>query len=158
MTPSTPPLDLPNKAYIFPQAVDMWPPVWWTWLVLALAILLLTVTGILLYRRRQKRTYRREALAALKKADDTLLDKELIILCHELIRRCLVSEQKLSLAALPVGSLMVELDKKRAKKHQFQSLGDDFINGPYRSQVELNAQQKALILSTTRHWIRKHHA
>ena len=157
MIPQTPPLELPHKAYMLPQAVPMWPPAWWTWLALAIVILIVIGIVLLLIKRRHKRTYRREALASLKHADDNLLDKELITLCHELIRRCLVSENRMSLAALSIESLIEKLDEKLPTKQQFHLLSDDFINGPYRGNVELTAKQRENILSITRYWIRKHH-
>ncbi|MEL0622377.1 DUF4381 domain-containing protein [Marinomonas arenicola] len=149
---------LPHKAYLLPDAVPMWPPVWWTWLAVAAVVLILFGAILLLIIRHKKRAYRREALAALKHADDKVLDKELVVLCHELIRRCLVSENKSTLAALPAPQLFNTLDQKNAAKHRFSSLPEDFISGPYRGAITLSAAQREHILSTTRYWIRKHHA
>ena len=36
-------IELPNKNYILPNAIPMWPPVWWSWLVLLVIISLLAI-------------------------------------------------------------------------------------------------------------------
>lgn len=159
MSPNSPaPIELPHKAYMLPQAIPMWPPAWWTWLAVAIIVLTIFTVILLSMKRRQKRTYRREAVGALKQAEDTMSDKELVVHCHEMIRRCLVSENKLSLAALPVTQLIDVLDQKMPKKQTFRQLGDAFINGPYQGNLELTSSQRADIVRATRLWIRKHHA
>ncbi|MBJ7538835.1 DUF4381 domain-containing protein [Marinomonas transparens] len=151
-------IELPHKAYMLPEAVAMWPPVWWTWLVLAFLILLL-LTGIaLLWQRHRKRAYRREALQILKDTVADLSDKDCIMLCHEMIRRCLISEGKRQLAALPTEALVLELDEKTTAKYQFSTLSHNFISGPYRNRIKLSVEQRQHILNVTRYWIRKHHA
>jgi hypothetical protein len=151
-------VDLPNQAYLLPQAVPMWPPVWWTWLLLALLILLIGIFLFSRYQHYQKRAYRREALAAIKNSADDLSDKECILLCHEMIRRCLISEQKHDLAALPSSTLIDKIDGSMPAKYQFSSLGNDFVDGPYRHHIELTPEQRNDMLKATNYWIRKHHA
>ncbi|SBS30345.1 hypothetical protein MSP8887_02687 [Marinomonas spartinae] len=156
MTPTSTPLELPHKGYLLPEAIPMWPPAWWTWLVVAFVVIALFSLILLLYKRRNKRKYRREALVALKNNRDNLSDKELIITCHELIRRCLISENKISQAALPSHALIAQLDSALPKKRRFDQLGDDFINGQYRADVSLAAEQKTTMIRLTCYWIRKH--
>lgn len=151
-------IDLPNKAYMLPQSVPMWPPVWWTWLIVAAIVLLLIGALIFYYRRHKKRTYRREALAGITQKVGKLNDKDCILLCHEMVRRCLMSEGKIETAALPSKTLFEILDKTLPTKRQFSIIGNEFIDGPYRSQIELTKQQRTAMLKTTCYWIRKHHA
>ena len=93
---------------------------------------------------------------SLKKNSDNLNDKELIIACHELIRRCLISENKVSQAALPSHALIAQLDSTLPKKRRFDQLGEDFINGLYRAEVSLTPEQKTTMIRLTCYWIRKH--
>ena len=157
MTASTP-TALAHKAYLLPDAVPMWPPAWWTWLVVAIIVGVLFAALVLLYTRYKRNTYRREALAALNSADEKTTDIALIVLCHELIRRCLVSENKFTQAALPTAQLIDTLDKKTPAKYRLSELEDVFVNGPYRGDINLTPEQRERILSNTRYWIRKHHA
>jgi hypothetical protein len=151
-------IDLPHKAYLLPQSVPMWPPVWWTWLIVAAVALIIIGLLILWYQRHKKRTYRREALSNIRKAADDLTDKECIQLCHEMVRRCLISEGKTETAALPSQALFSILDKSMQAKHQFASLSSEFIDGPYRNQIELSQEQRSTMIKNTCYWIRKHHA
>jgi cbb3-type cytochrome oxidase subunit 3 len=158
MAPSQATIDLPHKAYLLPQAIPMWPPAWWTWL--ALAIILMLAIGVLafFYRRHKKRIYRREALSALTTASHELDAKACILQCHEMIRRCLISEGQHETAALPSSALLEKIDQSMPKKHRFSSLGADFVDGIYQQHIELTAAQRAEMLKVTRYWIRKHHA
>ncbi|REG86485.1 DUF4381 domain-containing protein [Marinomonas pollencensis] len=158
MATATTSIALPHKAYLLPNAVPMWPPVWWTWLILAIALLLITGALFLLYKKHRRNAYRREALAALKSNAEKLADSGLIVLCHELIRRCLVSENKLSQAALPAAQLIDTLDQKSPAKYHFKQLGEVFVDGPYRGDITLTPEQRERIINNTRYWIRKHHA
>lgn len=151
-------IDLPHKAYMLPQSVPMWPPVWWTWLIVAAITLVIIGLLFLWYRRHKKRTYRREALSNITKQSSELSDKESILLCHEMVRRCLISEDKTETAALPSKTLFATLDKTMPAKRQFSALGNKFIDGPYRSQVELTTEQRNAMIKNTCYWIRKHHA
>jgi cbb3-type cytochrome oxidase subunit 3 len=151
-------IDLPNTAYLLPQAVPMWPPVWWTWLIVAVIVLLLIGLLAFCYRRHKKRTYRREALSNIAKKFSELNDKDCILLCHEMVRRCLISEGKIETAALPSKTLFEILDKTLPTKRQFSAIGNEFIDGPYRSQIELTKEQRNTMLKNTCYWIRKHHA
>ncbi|RCX07731.1 DUF4381 domain-containing protein [Marinomonas foliarum] len=151
-------IDLPHKAYLLPQSVPMWPPVWWTWLIVAAVTLIIIGLLILWYQRHKKRTYRREALSNIRKAADDLTDKECIQLCHEMVRRCLISEGKTETAALPSQALFSILDNSMQAKHQFASLSSEFIDGPYRNQIELSQEQRSTMIKNTCYWIRKHHA
>lgn len=158
LQPATKAIDLPHKAYLLPQSVPMWPPVWWTWLIVAAIVLFLIGLLILWYRRHKKRTYRREALSAVTNTSSELSDKDCILLCHEMVRRCLISEGKTETAALPSKTLFETLDKSMPAKRQFSSLGSEFIDGPYRSQIELATEQRSTMIKNTCYWIRKHHA
>ncbi|MDB4837366.1 DUF4381 domain-containing protein [Marinomonas sp.] len=151
-------LELPNKAYLLPDAIPMWPPVWWTWLVLA-AVLMGILAGLIhLIRRHKKRAYRREAVGILTTVTDDMPDKAVVLLCHETIRRSLISMGRHTQAALPNSELLDTLDKQLPEKHQFSSLGEEFAHGQYRPQLELSAEQRHKVIATTRYWIRKHHA
>ncbi|MCB5162404.1 DUF4381 domain-containing protein [Marinomonas algarum] len=151
-------IDLPNKAYLLPESIPMWPPVWWSWLVLALVLFIIATGFMAFYGRHKKRTYRREALQFLPKTTVEKTDKECILLCHELVRRCLISEGKTTLAALPSVTLFLQLDETLPDKWQFSGLGTVFIEGPYRKTVDLDQTQRERIVQVTRYWIRKHHA
>ncbi|KZN13352.1 DUF4381 domain-containing protein [Marinomonas sp. TW1] len=152
------PVDLPNKGYLLPDAVAMWPPVWWTWLVLALLCVLVISTLWWLRKRYKKRAYRREALLILKQQTRQGLEGRHIILCHELIRRCLISSGKDQQAALNSRELIAVLDQQMTKKHNFAQLGEAFIVAPYQAEVEVNTEEIQKMVTTTRYWIRKHHA
>lgn len=151
-------MSLPNEAYLLPESIPMWPPAWWTWLILALLILLIGVFAVYQYRNYKKRAYRREALNTVTKAATDLSDKECILLCHEMIRRCLISENKIETASLPSSVLLEKIDLTMPKKYQFSLLGDAFFDGPYRHSVELTPEQRTSMIKTTCYWIRKHHA
>lgn len=151
-------VDLPNKDYLLPDDIAMWPPVWWTWLVLAAILLSIAFVLFTRYRHYQKQAYRREALLAIDKASEEQTDKDCILLCHEIIRRCLLSEGHTELAALPSNTLLEKLDLSMPAKHQFSSLGEDFVNGPYRQHIQLTPEQRQTMIKATRYWIRKHHA
>lgn len=156
-------ISLPNEAYLLPHSIPMWPPVWWTWLVLIAIILLVAGALIHLYRRYKKRAYRREALANINKAalnntQDMLQDKDGILLCHEMIRRCLISENQTEMAALPSTVLLEKIDLDMPQKYQFSLLGNAFFDGPYRHDVKLTPEQRKAMFKTTGYWIRKHHA
>ncbi|RBP85882.1 DUF4381 domain-containing protein [Marinomonas rhizomae] len=151
-------IDLPNQAYMLPQSVPMWPPAWWTWLIVAAIFLFIIGLLVICYRRHKKRTYRREALSSITQKTNDLSDKDCILLCHELIRRCLISEGKTETAALPSKTLFETLDKAMPEKRQFTPLGSDFINGPYKRQIELTINQRNAMIKNTCYWIRKHHA
>ena len=151
-------IDLPNKAYMLPQSIDMWPPVWWTWLILAVVLLGLIGLLFLIYRRHKKRSYRREALANIREKSSNLDDKDCIVLCHEMVRRCLISEGKTETAALPSKTLFETLDAGIPPKRQFLAIGNEFIDGPYRSKIELTTEQRNTMIKNTCYWIRKHHA
>lgn len=151
-------IDLPHKAYMLPQSVPMWPPVWWTWLIVAAVVLFIIALLFLWYRRYKKRAYRREALSNITNTSKDLADKDCILLCHEMVRRCLISEGKTETAALPSKTLFETLDNDMPAKRQFTSLGNEFIDGPYRNQIELTSEQRSAMIKNTCYWIRKHHA
>ncbi len=153
---STPSTNLPNKSYILPEVISMWPPVWWTWFFLAVIVITITLLIFVSVKKYKKKRYRREALIKLKNAYIGLDDKDLITVCQELIRRCLVSENKLSIAALPSQLLINHLDKSLPRKQRFKQLGNIFINGPHRGDIHLNSDQKVQILNLTHYWIKKH--
>lgn len=151
-------LELPHKAYLLPEAIPMWPPAWWTWLVLLAFILFLGLMVFGLLRRHQKRGYRREALTKLNQAQMSLSNRDTIVLCHELIRRCLITENKMDLASQPAPKLIEHLDQQLKEGKRFADLDPSFIDGPYRPHLELSQAQRNAIIQTTQDWIRKHHA
>lgn len=151
-------LELPNKAYLLPNNIPMWPPVWWTWLLVVALVVIITVLCVLYYKRHQQRAYRREACQTIMQQITALSDKDSLVLCHEMVRRCLVSEGKQALASLPNAQLFTELDDQLPRKRGFSSLGAEFIDGPYRQNIVLSEQQRADMCSVTLFWIRKHHA
>ncbi|WP_339719298.1 DUF4381 domain-containing protein [Marinomonas primoryensis] len=151
-------IDLPNKAYLLPQSIPMWPPAWWTWLVLATIVLLIIGVVMFFYRRHQKYAYRREALSTIRATSGELADKACILLCHEMIRRCLISEGENEMAALPSATLLQKIDSAMPEKHRFSALGSDFVDGLYRDHIELTPEQRKEMINVTCYWIRKHHA
>ena len=159
MQTPTPPvnIELPHKAFILPSEIPMWPPAWWTWLVIA-AVLIIFI-GLLfgLIRRHKQRAYRREALALLQ-ADLTLPDKALLQHCHELIRRCLISEHNQPAAAYMTHELIQQLDKHMPAKKQFANLGQWFLDGQYQAHLSLTTDERTQLLNSTEIWLRKHHA
>lgn len=158
MAISAPAIDLPNKAYILPKAIPMWPPAWWTWAALALILLLILFVIIMGWLKYKRNSYRREALSTLKRQTPDLSDKETIILCHELIRRSLISEHKRAIAALPTEALFQLLDEDLPHKKRFHLLGNLFIQGPYQANPHISEQDKKRMIETTHYWLRKHHA
>ncbi|TYL47516.1 DUF4381 family protein [Marinomonas sp. IMCC 4694] len=158
MTEASSTIELPNKAYLLPKYIAMWPPVWWTWLLVAALLVVLLAICFFSYRRYQQRGYRRDALTSIKSMPDNLNNKQYILLCHEMVRRCLISERQQLLASLPSTVLFENLDRHLPKKHRFGSLGAVFIEGPYRPQIELTSEQRTRMIQVTCYWIRKHHA
>ncbi|GAB3477596.1 DUF4381 domain-containing protein [Marinomonas epiphytica] len=150
-------VDLPNKAYLLPDSIAMWPPAWWTWPSLAVALALLFLCVLFGYRHYRKNAYRREAIRALLEQANQARDQPLITLCHEMVRRCLVTQHNYHLAAQPSHSLFTKLDEDMPKKLSFELLGEVFIQGAYQAQLHLTDQQRQSMIKTTCHWIRKHH-
>ncbi|BFM47906.1 DUF4381 domain-containing protein [Marinomonas sp. THO17] len=158
MIPSTSATELPNKAYLLPDAIAMWPPVWWTWPIIV--VLLSSIMMVIWWwiRRYHKRAYRREALALLNSKLPQCSAKDTIVLCHELIRRCLVSLGQEQKAALSSRELVAYLDIDMPTKRQFSQLGDIFISAPYQQHVALDKERLDTMIATTRYWIRRHRA
>lgn len=157
MQDSLPSIELPNKAYILPDAVPMWPPAWWTWVVLGALVTLLLIIIVMLWVRRRRRAYRREALSLLRNTH-SMSDQECIIECQHIIRRCLISSQQHSLSALTMTELLPLLDKSMPRQHQFSQLGSWFPNGSYIPDIALSSEQKAQLYKTVSLWIRRHRA
>jgi len=150
-------IDLPNKAFILPEAIPMWPPVWWTWLALLLVVVILSILCRKLYQRHKNNAYRKEAMKLLDDTDE-LSDKALLTHCHTVIKRCLVSKNRAFDAAISTKELAPLLDKDMPKKHSFESLGSWFIDGQYQSELHLDKKDRLHLLMTTKRWIKKHHA
>lgn len=156
---STPALDsqlaLPNTAYILPDTIPMWPPVWWTWLVLGIVILCtlsLTIYKVIQYKRN---AYRRDAFKLIDGFAE-LDDRALLSHCQQTIRRCLITIGRDDLASLPSQALFNQLDLELAQKYQFKQLGQVFIDGAYQPDLTLEAGQKDRIIALTKHWCRRH--
>ena len=154
-TPTSPSIELPNSAYILPDNIAMWPPVWWTWLVIAFFVI--TIMGIILIKfvHYKRNAYRRDASQHLDSLND-YQDSELLSQCHQTIRRCLVTIGRNDLAAMPSQALFNQLDLQLPPQHQFKQLGSLFINGAYQPQLSLDKTQKEEILRLTKNWCRRH--
>lgn len=150
-------LELPHRNYILPEQVPMWPPAWWTWPTLMTLLIGAMAICILLIVRRRKNAYRREAISLFTEADD-LTDAELLILCHQTIRRCLITQNKQALASLANAELFTTLDQENKSHFTFFNLGPKFITGPYQPNLQLSKQERENIINTTKHWCRRHHA
>lgn len=155
--PSTqgPQIELPNTAYILPDSIAMWPPVWWTWLVVAfifIGLICLITYQYFLYKRN---AYRRDAFQLIDSIKDKK-DDEVLSHCHQIIRRCLITLGRNDLASLPSQTLFNQLDIDLPSKYQFKQLGDIFINGAYQPTLCLDPEQRAKILQLTKYWCRRH--
>lgn len=151
-------IELPNKAYMLPDSIPNWPPVWWFWLVLVVAALTLLLVFIGLRKRHLKRAYRREALAQLKQHPD-LSDQALTELCLTLIKRCLITEGKDTLASLTTPMLLPLLDQQlRFSRVKLTDFEDSFSSSIYRPNSQLSRAQRDGLIRATRHWIRRHRA
>ncbi|MCO4785327.1 DUF4381 domain-containing protein [Marinomonas atlantica] len=151
-------IDLPNTAYLLPEAIPNWPPVWWSWLVLAAFLLLTVIIITIAALRHKRRIYRYEALQALKEVEQAS-DKVLIESCISVIKRCLITEGHETLASCTTKALLPILDQqlKRAK-WTFTEFEPIFTEGLYRPDSQLTAQQRSDLVQLTSYWIRKHHA
>jgi hypothetical protein len=154
-TPAGQKIELPNTAYILPDNIAMWPPVWWSWLVIAFIVVSLIVIVIVLYMRYKRNAYRRDASQLLDSLSE-YQDHELLSQCHQTIRRCLVTIGRHDLASMPSQALFNQLDLQLASKHQFKQLGTLFIHGAYQPQLSLDKSQKEQILQVTKYWCRRH--
>lgn len=152
---------LPNKNYILPPSIAMWPPAWWSWLVLLILLLILTAIGMAFFLRYRKRAYRREALALLTKLaseEARVSDAEFLTQCHQIIRRCLVTCGRKDLAALASHDLFKELDSSLKTDMRFDQFGEVFLTGAYQPNLKLTPTTKNHILAVTKYWCRRHNA
>lgn len=151
-------IELPNTAYLLPDAIPNWPPVWWSWIVLAAFLLLIAVIITIAIIRHKHRAYRREALQALNEVKQAS-DKALVEGCISVIKRCLITEGHEPLASCTTKALLPILDKqlKRAK-WSFAEFEQIFTEDLYRPDSQLTAQQRSNLVRLTSYWIRKHHA
>lgn len=153
-------IELPNQNYILPTPIPMWPPVWWTWLVLlALVLMFFSIGGFCLYRYK-KNAYRREAIALLNELQENssnTSDATFLTVCHQTVRRCLLNCNRNDLAALPAHELFTTLDQTLKKRKQFNQLGELFITGAYQPNLQLTAQNRLEMLAITKFWCRRHH-
>ncbi|SBS30215.1 hypothetical protein MAQ5080_01604 [Marinomonas aquimarina] len=151
-------IELPNKAYMLPQAIPEWPPVWWFWLVVAAAILLLALLVFSLVRRHRQRAYRREALAQLSQTQE-LSDQALIELCLSVIKRCLMTEGKQELVSIPTSELLPILDRhNKRSKIKLAVYEACFTSAIYQPNSQLSADEREALLRVTKAWIRGHRA
>lgn len=155
----TPEIELPNTAFILPEPIAMWPPVWWFWLIAAALALTLLALIWLWIRRRVKRRYRTHALLLTQTVQPNHPSKDIASVCLEAIRRTLITEGKSQLASLPIDALCLELDQDKAHQtYPLVNISPLLNDGLYRSNVQLTLEQHDKILRTTQHWLRKHHA
>ncbi len=150
-------IDLPHKAFILPEAIPMWPPIWWSWLVLLLIITVISIVAAHYYRVRKNNAYRKEAIKLLEHTEN-LDDKALLTHCHTLIKRCLVSKNRDIDASITTRDLIPLLDKDMTKNRSFESLGAWFIDGQYQPELHLKKEDRTNLIMTTKRWIKKHHA
>ena len=151
-------IELPNKAYMLPDSIPDWPPVWWFWLVIAGALLALILLLLGMYHHYRKHTYRREALQQLKQHTG-LSDLALIELCLTLMKRCLITEGKEALASLTNKELLPELDRQlRSSRVKLVDYEEYFVTLIYQPHTQLTATQRQAIIQITSTWIRRHRA
>lgn len=159
-TPSNPStsIELPNKAYILPDAIANWPPVWWFWPVLVGSILIVGLFVFFIYRRHITRAYRREAIQALL-IHNEMSDQALVEHCLTVIKRCLITEGRTDLASLTSQQLLPILDKQiKRSRLRFSDLETEFIETLYRPNGSLDNLQRKQIIDVTSLWIRRHRA
>lgn len=151
-------IELPNKAYLLPNAIPNWPPAWWFWLALFALFMILALMVSLGIRHHQQRAYRREAIQQLQDWHE-LSDQELAEHCLLLIRRCLKTEGHDTLISLPTAKLLPFLDSQiRSRKYAFQHLSEELIELPYRPAGQLSVEKRQNLIATTKFWIRRHRA
>jgi len=150
-------LELPHEIYILPDSIPMWPPVWWTWLLMAAVLIALIFISITFIQRHTKNAYRREAINLLMNTH-TINDAALLMLCHQTIRRCLVTKKRHDLASLPSHTLFDRLDKQNKDSMKFANLGNKFMTGAYQPELHLSHAEREQIVATTKYWCRSHHA
>ncbi|TBR45011.1 DUF4381 domain-containing protein [Marinomonas agarivorans] len=152
-------ITLPNKNYILPDSIPMWPPVWWSWLIVLFIIIGLTVLGLYWFIGYRKNAYRREAIrlvTRLKEEHTQLSDAEFLTQCHQIIRRCLITRGRKDLAALPSQDLFAELDASLTVERRFNQLGTVFLTGAYQPNLSLSSEVKQKVLVTIKYWCRRH--
>lgn len=151
-------IELPNSAYILPEQIPMWPPAWWFWLVLAALITGMAVLLIFWVKRTKQRRYRKEAISLLRLVDVHHSSYQIAKACIEAIRRTLLTEQRDTLASLPIDALFEQLDTlKGHQKYPLKRIQQPLEESLYKPNSQLAPQQHELILLTTSHWLRKHH-
>lgn len=152
-------LELPHRAYMLPEAIPNWPPVWWFWLVVMALLCVAFSLGVYVLSRRKRSAYRREALQELEQLSSALHDREFIAHCLALIKRCLMTEDRGDLTSLMTLELFTLLDS-REKNIQLHltPLADLFNQTLYQPNVKLSAAQKMELLQTVSKWLRHHHA
>jgi len=152
---SGPKIELPNTAYILPDNIAMWPPVWWTWLVVGALVILLISLMTIKFISYKRNLYRRDAIKLIDTLEE-LDDVAFLTQCHQIIRRCLLTLGRNDLASLPSQDLFDQLDLGLAPKYQFKQLGSVFVTGAYQPNLLLKEEQKEEILRLTKHWCRRH--
>jgi len=119
---SGPKIELPNTAYILPDNIAMWPPVWWTWLVVGALVILLISLMTIKFISYKRNLYRRDAIKLIDTLEE-LDDVAFLTQCHQIIRRCLLTLGRNDLASLPSQDLFDQLDLGLSPKYQFKQLG-----------------------------------
>lgn len=153
-----PKVELPHSAYILPEQIPMWPPAWWFWLVLAALITAIFVLFMLWIKRVKRRRYRKDAISLLRSVETNHSSYHIAKACLEAIRRTLITEQRETLASLPIDALFKQLDTlKGHQKHPLQRIQQLLEESLYKPDIQLSQQEHELMLLTTSHWLRKHH-
>lgn len=151
-------IDLPNKAYLLPDAIPNWPPAWSFWVVLTVFLLVVVVATTATVLRYRHRAYRREALQHLKDIV-TGTDSELVEGCITLIKRCLITEGHEKLVSCTTKELLPILDQQMKRAHfSFTAFESLITEGLYCPNKRLTEKQRSDLVQLTSHWIRKHHA
>jgi hypothetical protein len=154
---STSAIELPNRAYMLPESIPLWPPAWPFWLVVGAVIVCAVVTLIYYGKRYHRRAYRREAEQLLPNLDLDASYQAVINDCLELIRRCLLSAKRPLDAARPISELMPLLDEQLPPRYRFGKDGVRVAASIYQAHANISKQDLERFITSTKHWIRRHH-
>jgi hypothetical protein len=137
-----------------PSPVSFWPPApgWW---ILAALVLVLIVAGFWLWRRYQRRAYRRSALKQLQQLQLALQQgqAEATILADlsVLLRRTAISRYgRQQVASLHGKDWLTFLDRT-GRTTQFTSQGQALLAAPYQRHA---SQSAAPLLQLAQHWFK----
>ena len=157
MNPASEPLQL--RDIHLPSDISWWPPAPGWWLLLGL-IVLISITGVVIYRYWQARKLYRAAnlellaiqTAYAQHADDQQLVQALSIWLR---RVCLSCYPRATVAGLTGQDWLTFLDQQLSRSKHPQRFSDAsgqvLINGPYQQSTQVDAD---VLLSLSRHWLK----